>query len=35
LNSNIILVIYEMSEEEYWKNIDEGKKYRLFGVKVK
>ena len=20
-----------MSEEEYWKNIDEGKKYRLFG----
>lgn len=20
-----------MSEEEYWKNVDEGKKYRLFG----
>lgn len=20
-----------MSEEEYWKNIDEGKTYRLFG----
>ena len=24
-----------MSEEEYWKKIDEGKKYRLFGVKAK
>ena len=23
-----------MSEEEYWKKIDEGKKYRLFGVKA-
>lgn len=24
-----------MSEEEYWKKIDEGKKYSLFGVKAK